>query len=296
MARSKINFHLDFAHLLAKAHEDFSSHKDDRLWTAQFIVTSMFHQFGQKAITGRFDKYVPDYPQYAQTNGTEDSFIIENYQMRFISSWCQQVFRWWREQSLPLVAIDRIPTPLQMLDLQKRGGRYISVLWQEEFWKRPHILGKIDPLDFCLHDIHHAFKFYENKDFYYGQIAFYDLMSDAIKAEGMNDFLDKNNPEIKNRFDYIIADMNGHPVHLIQTLKSLVWDRAKQIYQIGQKGEMILKNWLDHWNFSPDMAESFLRVGDKTCQRQEDGERLHHYLVERGRRLIHNPETEMVLN
>ena len=105
----------------------------------------------------------------------------------------------------PVHVLDRKIAPRDLLALQARGERCVSMLRDEEH---------DDPLEFALHDLCHLEKFVDEET-YAGQVGFFAMLHRA-DLEMRFDHLDL---AWKKDFEHVSADMNGSPVFLFAALK-----------------------------------------------------------------------------
>ncbi len=119
----------------------------------------------------------------------------------------------------PLELMFKIPTPREVLDQQKNGRRCLTLITKEK-QMRDYILGERDYLGFCLHDLIHADHFYHSNLSYQGQLGLYKLLALQMDKGVFDDLL--KNEKFEAEFEYIIADMNAYPIHLLKCLKSAI--------------------------------------------------------------------------
>jgi hypothetical protein len=149
----------------------------------------------------------------------------------------------WAEGRYPLVLTAAIPSAEELLRLQAGGQRVVTCLFQPEQltrWVhgRPHAgasggphagasggphagaSGGRDPLGFVLHDLIHAEHFFRDRELYAGQVEFYrEVLERLTVSREFSAIL--ASPEAREKFEYIISDMNSHPEHLRGCLAQL---------------------------------------------------------------------------
>jgi hypothetical protein len=118
----------------------------------------------------------------------------------------------WSKGNYSLELMFRIPRPHEVLDQQKLGRRCVTTVVDQRVSK--YILGERDSLSFTMHDLIHADHFYYHNECYQGQLGFYGLLDKTIS------YFDLSNEKFASEFEYVIADMNAYPVHLLKCLKS----------------------------------------------------------------------------
>lgn len=155
----------------------------------------------------------------------------------------------------PLELMFKIPTPRDVLDQQKNGRRCLTLIIKEKQMK-DYILGERDYLGFCLHDLIHADHFYHSNMSYQGQLGLYRLLAKEMDKGVFDELLEIE--KFESEFEYIIADMNAYPIHLLKCLKSAI---------IFYGSEDIFSNWVKDF----PVSNHLLRLN--TCDyepRQED--------------------------
>lgn len=207
-------------------------------FTACYIITFLSYRFpgtwpGAKKSSG----VVPG------VNWRELPFVFEtNVQERLkdISS-LQEIFANFALKSTPLSVnrailewsyghykleqMFRIPGPREVLNQQKMGRRCVTTLLDERISK--FILNERDALSFTMHDLIHADHFYHNNISYHGQLGFYGLLDKTFE------YFDLTHEAFAAEFEYLIADMNAYPVHLLKCLKSAMVHYFDEDYYLG---------------------------------------------------------------
>jgi hypothetical protein len=140
----------------------------------------------------------------------------------------------------PVKVIYEIPEPEKLLSYQLQSERIIS--FNESFEKWPHeIYGGRDFLSFMIHDLIHADHFFSNNNHRDGQLGFYRCIQKILTDPSLTRLL--QNKDFKAGFEYIISDMNSHPVHLFKTLQA----RVKQTLNHDESTSFIWKTWTSVW-------------------------------------------------
>lgn len=120
----------------------------------------------------------------------------------------------WYQGKYPLTLCFYVPTPLEILQKQAMGQRVVTVFSDPEDWKKTW--GHHDAWNFIAHDLIHADHFFENPENRNGQIQFYKTILNFWQSEEISSLHDDPG------FEYLISDMNSHPAHMLETLKSLL--------------------------------------------------------------------------
>lgn len=118
----------------------------------------------------------------------------------------------WSLGNYGLELMFRIPRPHEVLNQQKIGRRCVTTVVDQRISK--YILGERDSLSFTMHDLIHADHFYYHNECYQGQLGFYGLLDKTISYFNLSD------EKFASEFEYVIADMNAYPIHLLKCLKS----------------------------------------------------------------------------
>ena len=107
--------------------------------------------------------------------------------------------------------------PLEVLSLQASGIRPLSMIKQLEFGEIGH---KSDCFEFFVHDLEHAYMFFFDEDRFQQQCCFFKRILTSI-AEGVWDDLLEDD-YFKEKFEYLMSDMNSHIQHYYFYLKAIV--------------------------------------------------------------------------
>lgn len=124
----------------------------------------------------------------------------------------------WSQGEYDLVLMDRIPSVQEVLEQQVQGKRCVTL-----FHQLPRlsalVLGERDPLSFGLHDLIHADHFFHANYEKTGQIGFYRIIHQIFHSSLLDDFMQIEGFE--GRLEYLMADMNSHPLHLWKCFKAI---------------------------------------------------------------------------
>ena len=132
--------------------------------------------------------------------------------------------------------INYVPSPEELLTIQINGQRVITFHENTELWST-QIFAERDFLSFIIHDLIHAHHFFKNDFQLKGQIGFYNFVTHLMKLKSLQNLL--LNQNFRNGFEYIISDMNSHPVHLFKTLHALLFNHL----QNDLNSSIIWKDW-----------------------------------------------------
>jgi len=119
----------------------------------------------------------------------------------------------WAHGRRDVVLLERIPAPREVLALQARGARCVSIL-ADDVETAPHA----DGLAFALHDLCHMEKFF-CEEHHRGQVGFFRLVDEATRRPAWGELESElDDVWIADR-DHVIADMNGSAIFLFAALK-----------------------------------------------------------------------------
>jgi hypothetical protein len=105
-----------------------------------------------------------------------------------------------------------------MLEIQCAGQRFVTVMLKPEDQFRSH--GRHPgALEFLLHDLEHAHKYFGDPLLAHGQQRFFRFLRDSLNTWPSFD------SQFERELDYVCADMNSHPLHMLKYLKA-IWLNA----------------------------------------------------------------------
>lgn len=130
----------------------------------------------------------------------------------------------WADGRRRVVVLRSQPSPREMLRLQARGWRCVSLLPEGCDTGR-----HADVFDFAIHDLCHLEKF-AAPEHHLAQVGFFALLDRALddpRWEELERGLDAAWPPDR---DYVLADMNGHAVYLFVALKRKLWLAVRRAF------------------------------------------------------------------
>ena len=220
-----------------------------------------------------------------------DEFLIHalsHYQFyRTIPSATLALLGWLRD-GWPLRLMTRIPKPREVLHLQARGRRVVTLidLPRAAF----PVLHKADGFEFLVHDLEHAWKFCHDPEQHQLQRRFFGCLEQALEAGLFDSCL--GDATFAERFDYLISDMNTHPVH------GLAYCRAVLIEHLLHRESKGASEWLSAegqerlraymlnlgtlWRFPAPAVQALLNLADDRFDREEDGRHIEQALRDSG--------------
>lgn len=181
----------------------------------------------------------------------------------------------WSTGDYALILMDRIPSVQEVLEQQIQGKRCVTL-----FHQLPRlgqlVLGERDPLGFGMHDLIHADHFFHANADKLGQIGFYRIIHQLVREEMLRDFFPITGFE--GRLEYLMADMNSHPLHLFKCFRA--------ICDISARGEstMLFKDQLPKLlKASPLVADSLELLNSEAFKIDSHGVALTQMCQEQGR-------------
>ncbi len=162
----------------------------------------------------------------------------------------------WHEGKFDLQLRFDIPTPQQVLQLQIKGQRCVSVFNEAQDLKKIHDHER-DAFLFTVHDLEHAWQFFSRPSLFSYQKEWCRLLHLAFALGPWKSFIE---PAVSDSFNYLISDMNSHPWHAYLTLRHLWRQNWKCKHGITLKDQLSVDEeklcnqaWqqlLQFWNLS----------------------------------------------
>lgn len=140
---------------------------------------------------------------------------FEHYQFLGVIPAVPAAFLAWLRRVWPLRLMVRVPSPLEVLRMQAEGARPVTVLPEYPRACRP-ILGKANGFAFMVHDLEHGYKFFHDPELHAAQRRFFGLLLGAMEEGLFNPY--RSDSVFAEQLDYLISDMNTHPVHGLRYL------------------------------------------------------------------------------
>ena len=150
--------------------------------------------------------------------------IFANFALKSTPETVNRAVLEWNAGKYGLELMFRIPSPSEVLNQQKLGRRCVTAIVDKRMGS--YILGERDALSFIMHDLIHADHFYYHNECFVGQLGFYGLLDKTIS------YFDLTNEKFASEFEYLIADMNAYPIHLLKCLKSAMVHYFNEAYYL----------------------------------------------------------------
>lgn len=132
----------------------------------------------------------------------------------------------WYNNEWEFELMDKIPSPHEVLYYQAIGKRPVSIIFQESL---SPILQRQDCLDFFTHDLEHGHMFFHDENLKLMQLDFFK----KVYLHRLHPRLEelKKDFEFKQKFHYLISDMNSHTEHYRYYLKAILSKRDFDIFE-----------------------------------------------------------------
>ena len=156
----------------------------------------------------------------------------------------------------PLILRTDIPQPLAMLQRQCCGERYVTYLDREEDLEKP--IGRFGgSFEFLMHDLEHAHKFFGDAELFRGQVNFFSLLKAILPS--LQTWI--SDPLFEKDLNYLMSDMNSHPVHLFKYMKAIVLTaELRQGHEDHTKLDAFWMDVLNKWQAPADIRDAALRI------------------------------------
>ncbi|MEW6332184.1 MAG: hypothetical protein AB1560_12065 [Pseudomonadota bacterium] len=144
---------------------------------------------------------------------------LEHYQFHGVIRNVPVTLAQWLRGAWPLIVRENIPTALEVLRMQARGYRAVTILTEPARLHAP-VLNKPDAFAFFVHDLEHAYKFLHSPALRDGQREFFIMLEAAVDRGVFAPYC--SDAEFAARLQYLMSDMNTHPEHSRQYLRAIL--------------------------------------------------------------------------
>ncbi len=120
----------------------------------------------------------------------------------------------------PGLVVHHLPSVLDMLAIQAKGRRFISLIEDADLPEGAHPYHH-DGLSFAVHDLCHLDKF-ANPLYFKGQVGFFSALARALEGPAWAALEEGFDATWAHERDHVLADMNGSPVFLFAALKGRI--------------------------------------------------------------------------
>jgi hypothetical protein len=157
---------------------------------------------------------------------------LARYQYRGVINNVPVALLQWLRGAWPLILREDVPEPLEVLRMQARGCRAVTVLTEYPRLCQP-VLQKSDAFAFFLHDLEHAWKFFHSPALRAGQCAFFTVLENAFDRGVFTPYF--GDAGFTGKFHYLMSDMNTHPEHSRQYLRAILVEYYLHREQKGRR-------------------------------------------------------------
>ena len=155
--------------------------------------------------------------------------LLEHFLMKGIRLDSQLGLLGFLSGNYQLELVFRVPTPAEMLELQCEGRRFLTLI--DNLACKSFDLGRHKtPFEFFLHDLEHAHKFFGNPEQYGGQVLFFKFLRASLAEFEVF----SGDAKFRADLNYLMSDMNTHPMHLFKFLKAVVCSAEMRRTQLNQ--------------------------------------------------------------
>jgi hypothetical protein len=132
----------------------------------------------------------------------------------------------WLTQQWPVTLLERIPSTMEVVALQARGSRPVTLITDYPRLLQP-VLDKADGFAFAVHDLEHAWQFFRDPASRAAQTDFAARLHAAILAGAFAPYAADS--VFMRKFEYLAADMNTHTEHSVQYLRAILIEHHLRI-------------------------------------------------------------------
>ena len=137
----------------------------------------------------------------------------------------------WHYQDFKLKLRFDIPSPNEVLEMQIRGERCVSVFCENQQIQKVHEHNR-DAFLFVAHDLEHAWEFFSRPDLFVYQKQWSCLLHQAFVLGPWKNFVV---PSLQDGLNYLLSDMNSHPWHALLTLENLWLQNWKSLKRLAPR-------------------------------------------------------------
>ncbi|GEM_PF-1685692 len=194
--------------------------------------------------------------------------------------------RFWEAGLYPLQLLTTIPEPEDVLVMQARGQRCLSMLIEEGQIGGLTEDGR-DALGFIVHDLIHADHFFADQEKAQAQVHFCQKLLRTLELPQIQSML-TTDPVFKKEFHYLMSDMNSVPLHLLKTLKAVLLGYFKRRAELPftsplpaaaeAEFQTLFETVLAPWQFSAEALRAAQRLNTPLYKGRVDAETLHRSL------------------
>lgn len=275
--------------LTEAAHVSASEHAE---LCARFVILSLYAKHGPRWLSSPAPERKESGPlpkgrwhlpvevterQRVRLEGCETLLdVVRGFQLKGVALDSRLGLVGWMEARYPLDLRFDIPAPHEMLAHQCRGRRFVTFRNSEELLFEP--IGRHrGALEFLLHDLEHAHKFFGDPHLQQGQIAFFRKLTQALEARIFSGLLAE--AKFEADFHYLMSDMNSHPLHLWKYLKAIVLSACERLGLPQGATLQIHEQILNLWQSPKEVRDAALRINYPELESDQDRWILSQYFL-----------------
>jgi hypothetical protein len=123
-----------------------------------------------------------------------------------------------------------------------------------------------------MHDLEHAHKFFGDPELFRGQIHFFNRL--RLSLPRFEEW--RADPLFAKDLDYLLSDMNSHPVHLVKYLKAIVL--TAELRRGGEeKLDAFWAGLFDEWEMPGEVRQAGLRINRPGLETGTDQSMIHDF-------------------
>jgi hypothetical protein len=198
---------------------------------------------------------------FKQINSEE---FFSHYCIRKIKAKAQSALNAILQQQFPIVVTDKIYSPLELLQVQVLGQRVVCLHF-DPVLRRQKILTKNDGLHFAVHDLEHAWEFFHDPHLYQIQVGTFKILLQLER----NDFFQaiKQDRKYRERFHYLISDMNTHWGHTFMYMHAMLVDFCREKNSII---DHYYQNFCEILQLKPIQRDAFAKLWSKSTEETDN--------------------------
>ncbi len=143
--------------------------------------------------------------------------ILLKYQFKKIKGKAINCLKNWVAGKWNLVLSEKIFTPYEVLAYQAKGIRPVTMIYHST--DNP-VLHRRNSLDFFVHDLEHGHMFFSDENLLLMQRTFFSRIELSLQTDLWKGRL--KDKDFREKFYYMISDMNSHKEHYKAYLKSML--------------------------------------------------------------------------
>jgi hypothetical protein len=201
---------------------------DDATFTALYFLYCQIARHGSAFASRRYKNDPrPDARSWlsavVRTHDTSLKALLiswfERYQFRGVIPNVPAALVHWLRGQWSLRLLEHIPSPFEVLRMQTVGERPVTVITDFPRMLQP-VATKKNAYEFVLHDLEHAYKFFYDAHLHTVQRGVFGVLHHALRAGVFDRYLVER--RFRERFTYLISDMNTHPAHALHYLRAIL--------------------------------------------------------------------------